>query len=168
MAGQLTIDKPGLGLWGFGDPHWAARLAQRRPRAGAQERYLGFLGDIQHKLELLRHGQVFLWRLLQPKGGEFPPKLSRPEEWFTGTAQRPPSPRSRVTLLPRTAGAGCPGRHSLVPEGGRAVAAPTASRESRFNGSSSKMRLRPRSPPPLTLHGGKLRQKGMHDLRLFV
>ena len=32
--------------------------------------YLGFLGDIQHELELLRHGQVFLRRLLQSKEKE--------------------------------------------------------------------------------------------------
>lgn len=32
--------------------------------------YLGFLGNVQHELELLRHGQVFLWRLLQSKEKE--------------------------------------------------------------------------------------------------
>lgn len=48
-----------LGRWSSGAPI---------PKSSSM--YLGFLGNVQHELELLRHGQVFLWRLLQSKEKE--------------------------------------------------------------------------------------------------
>lgn len=125
-AGQLTTDKPGLGFWwGWGPPPGLGRHTDA-PVAGARERYLGLLGDIQHELELLRHGQVFLRRLLQPKGTENFHQNSAAQS--NGSQQQPrgltaPEAGSR---MPPHRGAGCPGRRPPgAREGGRAAAAPS-------------------------------------------
>lgn len=64
------------GLW--------MRVAPSQGTGQARRWYLCFLGDIQHQLELLRHGQIFLCGFLQSKGREnFPLEFNSSEKLLT-------------------------------------------------------------------------------------
>lgn len=70
----------------------------------AQRWYLCFLGNVQHQLELLRHGQIFLCRFLQSKGREnFPLEFNSSEKLLT---------KQQECSQPQGSG-GCCGPHTV-------------------------------------------------------
>lgn len=73
-AGQPTADVQSL----------CSRGPPSQGNGQAQRWHLCFLGDIQHQLELLGHGQIFLRRFLQSKGREnFPLEFNSSDELLT-------------------------------------------------------------------------------------